>query len=86
VSDFSGQQHGFKVSLWSKVSPSKIKKINLRGRPAIIGLYHINGSSFSVACVHLTSNAVGDESSKRKDQLCEIYEMSRGHAEHCVVM
>jgi len=74
ISDFSGQTHGFKTSLWSKLPPTKLTKLEPLGRPAIVGLYDIGGEKLSVGCVHLTSNAAGNCSDTRQKQIDITYQ------------
>lgn len=76
-SPFSGQGHGFKVTLYSKLPFSAgLMLYDLKGRPCVTGYVKMHGPDgelkmLAVSCVHLTS---GTNSGIRREQLMTIYE------------
>lgn len=78
-SSFSGQGHGFKVSLFSKLHLTRLMLYDLSGRPCVTGYFKLRGAGggepalVAVSSVHLTS---GSNSGIRREQLRSIYEQT----------
>jgi len=69
ISDFTGQENGFKVSVYSRYMVGEMTCLDCVGRPAI--LMSLPQASVGIICVHLTS---GNNSSKRRKQFEYAYE------------
>eukprot|EP00927_Polykrikos_kofoidii_P074491 TRINITY_DN70493_c0_g1_i1.p1 TRINITY_DN70493_c0_g1~~TRINITY_DN70493_c0_g1_i1.p1 ORF type:complete len:309 (+),score=35.58 TRINITY_DN70493_c0_g1_i1:63-989(+) len=76
-STFSGQEHGFKVSLFSKLRSNNFVLYDLKGRPCITGYFRfcraggVEPALVAISSVHLTS---GINPGIRREQLRLIYE------------
>jgi len=84
LSDFTGQNCGFKCTLWSRIYPLQLTKLEAHNRPFLIGVYPVNRiGNICVSSVHLTS---GNNASKRQQQIKYIYQELLSRSSHSFLM
>eukprot|EP00028_Trichosphaerium_sp_Am-I-7-wt_P009806 CAMPEP_0168529066 /NCGR_PEP_ID=MMETSP0405-20121227/13669_1 /TAXON_ID=498012 /ORGANISM="Trichosphaerium sp, Strain Am-I-7 wt" /LENGTH=215 /DNA_ID=CAMNT_0008552683 /DNA_START=72 /DNA_END=716 /DNA_ORIENTATION=- len=76
VSEFTGQQYGFKVSLLSRFPLSSLTLYNVLSRQALVGSLVINDQTFAFGSTHLTS---GNNPSRRENQIEFLYDKMKSY-------